>query len=121
MHSESNLHTRLLIRRESLDQSSNATWSQNDKLEREIKKSTAIRCDLHDQLEVACLYRYTVEVATSDGNLLSGTATTTRTDADKSEHLVLTAAGKLQDVPMHEIVHVRVTTPGARFAEIVFP
>ncbi len=79
-----------------------------------------IACDLHDHLEVACLYRYDLEVMLRDGSVTEGTAVTTRTAPDKVEYLVVEQGGERREVPMHEIARIDVSTPGARFDTLRF-
>ncbi len=79
-----------------------------------------IDCALHDHIELACLYRYGLAIHLRDGGRVTGQATTTRTDADKREYLVLTRGGIRLDVPLHEISAIDVLTPGARFASLTF-
>lgn len=86
-----------------------------------MTRPTPIDCNLHDHIEVACLYRYDLEIRLRDGACVAGRAGTTRTGSDKTEYLVLDSGGKQFDVPMHEIAVIDVMTRGARFASLQFP
>ena len=79
---------------------------------------TPIACDLHDHIEVACLYRYELEVHLQDGTTVTGKALTTRTLADKTEQLLLGTVADPTSVPLHDIRRIDVTTPGARFSSL---
>lgn len=48
-----------------------------------------IACDLHDHLEVACVYRYRLQIALTDHTNLVAQARTTLTDSDKTEYLIV--------------------------------
>ena len=85
-----------------------------------MTSQTPIACDLHDHLEVACLYRYDLEVHLRDGTQVSGQAVTTRTDADKTEYLVLETAAGRYEVAMPDLARIDVTTPSARFTTLEF-
>jgi Rho-binding antiterminator len=85
-----------------------------------------VSCDTHDYLEVACLYRYELDLTLRDGTELRGRAVDIRTAVDafegkppgKSEHLVLEGETGRFSVPLSELQDVRVTTPGARFHSV---
>lgn len=78
-----------------------------------------IACDLHDQIEVACLYRYQIEVLQRDGITTSGQALTTRTDSGV-DYLIVSNGSKNHEIPMHQIALITVLTPNARFARLTF-
>lgn len=80
-----------------------------------------IDCTIHDHLEVACLFAYSLEVRTRDGGKLTGRAADTRTVAGGQEFLVLATESGETDISMHEIAEVTVLTPGARFRHLTFP
>ncbi len=79
-----------------------------------------ISCELHDHLELACVFRYVLDVQQKDGTSQIGCAVTTRTDSNSGEHLVLTGAAGEFEVPLLEINSIIVQTPGARFSKLVF-
>ncbi|MEO0345584.1 MAG: Rho-binding antiterminator [Pseudomonadota bacterium] len=79
---------------------------------------TPIACDLHDHIEVACLYRYELEVHLANSSTVTGRALTTQTWPDKTEHLVLGTSEDSKSVSLHEIRRIDVTTPGARFTSL---
>ena len=79
---------------------------------------TPIACDLHDHIEVACLYRYELEIHLQDGTTVTGRGLTTRTRSDKTEHLLLGTTADSTSVPLHEIRRIEVKTPGSRFESL---
>ncbi len=79
--------------------------------------NTPIDCALHDHVEIACLFRYDLEVELRDGRRVRGRARTTRTGADKLEVLVLDGG---QDIRLDRIARLRVLTPNARFDVVDF-
>ncbi len=84
-----------------------------------IGTAIPIDCSLHDYLEVACLYRYDLEVHKKDGSTSVGKVTNTRT-AEKIEYLLVTIDGELVEISMSDIARVVVLTENARFREIDF-
>jgi len=79
-----------------------------------------IACDIHDHVEVACLYGYVLRLQLKDGSIVTGKAITTITLPDKTEVLQLRQGESLTQVPLHEPVHADVLTPNARFSQIKF-
>ena len=79
---------------------------------------TPIACEVHDHIEVACLYRYELEVRLRDGTTVAGRALTTRTLRDKTEQLLLGTMADATAVPLLDIVRIDVTTPGAKFSSL---
>ena len=80
-----------------------------------------IDCELHDSLEVACLYRYKMLVTLVSGTTLRGYAVTTTTQPDKTEMLVLRTEAGDQNVPMHLLRSIEIETKGAKFKSLAFP
>lgn len=52
--------------------------------------SKPIACQLHDTIEVACLYRYRIRLILKDGSVVEGVATDVKSDSEKRELLLLT-------------------------------
>lgn len=75
-----------------------------------------IACNLHDYLEIACLYGYRVKLTLKDGRILEGRAIDTLTSADKREFLALDS----EQVETNQLKKMEVLTPGAKFREILF-
>jgi len=79
-----------------------------------------IDCELHDYIEIACLFRYEVLLTLFNGNSVQGTALTTQTLKNKSEILNMCTGEGVEDVPFHTIAKIDVTTANARFQSINF-
>jgi Rho-binding antiterminator len=50
-----------------------------------------IKCDLHDYIEVACIYKIEVRCIFQDGSHLTGIPLTTKVGKDKKEYLTFNA------------------------------
>lgn len=75
--------------------------------------------DLHDYLEIACLYGYRLRIELTDGRWLTGVALDTRTLASKEEMLLVRSAGKEQALRLDRLRAITPLTPEARFGRIV--
>lgn len=78
-----------------------------------------IACDLHDHLEVACLYGYQLRIVKRDGEVVMAKAKTTRT-ARGAEFLVVETKSDLIEVEMHTIASVEAIGTGLAFTKLVF-
>lgn len=78
-----------------------------------------ISCELHDYLEIACLYGYQIRLTLKNGQLVEGKAIDTLTSTDKREYLVIENEQK-QPIETREIQNLQVLTPNAKFSEVVF-
>lgn len=76
-------------------------------------------CDLHDYVEIACLYRYRLQVTLLDGNIVEAEAVTTRTNPDKQEFLVLDQDSRELNIRLDQIRTIQVLTPSAKFERVV--
>ena len=79
----------------------------------------SVSCDLHDYIEIACLYGYQVKLTLRDSQILEGKAIDTMTTAEKREFLVIDN-GQKQQLELNRIKKLQVLTPNAQFTEIVF-
>ncbi|NWL77441.1 transcriptional antiterminator [Pseudomonas taiwanensis] len=75
-------------------------------------------CDLHDFLEIACLYRYLVKVELVDGGGFEARALTTHTSAEKEEFFVLEVEDGPCSVRMDRLLAITPLEPGARFGRV---
>ncbi|MCQ8179706.1 Rho-binding antiterminator [Methylomonas sp. SURF-1] len=75
-----------------------------------------IACNLHDYLEIACIYGYRVKLTLTDGSVVAGKAVDTVTTADKREYLQLDT----ERVETNRLAKLEVLTPGAKFKEVLF-
>ena len=85
-----------------------------------MNTNTRISCDLHDYVEIACLFSYELRLTLRDGGNVVGNAKDTRTSSDRVEYLILDTDSDRIEIAMREIAHIAVLTPGARFNEVSF-
>ncbi|AKJ98891.1 Rho-binding antiterminator [Pseudomonas sp. WP18] len=78
-----------------------------------------LNCDLHDYLEIACLYGYTLDIELTDGQRLNARAITTRTAPTREEFLdVETADGRLE-IRLDQLLAITPLDHSARFGRVV--
>ena len=84
-------------------------------------------CDLHDYLELACMYRYLVRVTLKNGVCYTGIAIDIRTLKDNSTKTeVLMLENHQRDVNFdgtvstHQLQKLEVLTENAKFSEVMF-
>ena len=72
-----------------------------------------LSCDLHDYIEIVCLYQYPLKLTLSSGAVLTGTARTTNYNDKRQECLLLQQQETEQQVLLEEIalLEVRVQNP----------
>ena len=76
-------------------------------------------CDLHDYLEIACMYGYQVRLTLNNLQILEGKAIDTLTTTDKREYLVIDN-GQKQQIELNQLKKMQVLTANARFTEVDF-
>ncbi len=81
---------------------------------------TPIDCNLYDYVEIACMYRYPVRAATTDGRILTGIASDTMVDADKVEYLELLVDGERDRLRLDRIASFEPLVENARFGKVRF-
>lgn len=86
-----------------------------------------LKCDLHDYLEIACMYRISVEIETVDDQSLIGIPQTTKVGAERVEQLVFLAttnesnsSDELLDIPVLSIATMTALTENPHFDKISF-
>ncbi|SJM92666.1 Modulator of Rho-dependent transcription termination [Crenothrix polyspora] len=77
-----------------------------------------ISCDLHDYIEIACLYGYQVKLTLKNQQSIEGKAVDIIT-ADKREYLLIDN-GEHQRIELTELAKMQVLTPNAQFTEMIF-
>jgi len=85
--------------------------------------NSIISCDLHDYLEIACMYGYQVQLTLNDQQIIEGKAIDTMTTDDKREFLVIDldhGHGSKKQVELNQIRKMQVLTPDAKFSEVIF-
>jgi Rho-binding antiterminator len=72
-----------------------------------------LQCDLHDYIEIVCLYHYPLQLTLRSGAVLNGTALTTGYNNNRQECLVITQNDGEQQVVLEDIalLEVRVANP----------
>ncbi len=79
----------------------------------------SVSCELHDYLEIACLYGYRLRLTLKDRQIIEGKAIDTLTTAEKREYLVIDIGEKKQ-VELDQLAKLQVLTPNAKFKEVTF-
>lgn len=79
-----------------------------------------IDCDLHDYLEIACLYRYMLRIELVDGTCFDARALTTCSTEDKAEYLVVQKGDNQQKIRLDYLSAITVLTAGATFSSVIF-
>ncbi len=82
-----------------------------------------MHCDLHDYLEIACLFHYQVEITLTTGIVILGQATTTLTEKQQQEFLIFLPADKQQSemkIPLNQLSKLSVMDEQAKFKQIDF-
>jgi Rho-binding antiterminator len=79
-----------------------------------------ISCQLHDYIEIACVYRLKVKATLADDSSQQGTAVDTRTTADKKEYLVLETETGSQQVELEQLKTLKAIESTPHFDEVTF-
>ena len=79
-----------------------------------------IDCDLHDYLEIACMYHYWLHIELTDGTCFDAKALTTCTTVEKEEFLVVEQSENQQKIRLDCLSAITALTPGATFSTVSF-
>jgi Rho-binding antiterminator len=79
-----------------------------------------LNCDLHDYIEIVCLYQYPLKLTLSSGAVLSGTALTTRYNDQRQECLVIKQNDSELPVLLEEITLLEVTVANPHLQQVRF-
>lgn len=79
----------------------------------------SIACDLHDYLEIACMYHYQIRLVLKDGSSMIGKAIDTITK-DKREYLLIDDSDETRQVELIQLKKLEVLTANAQFKDVVF-
>jgi Rho-binding antiterminator len=85
--------------------------------------NSIISCDLHDYLEITCMYGYQIQLMLNDQQIIEGKAIDTMTTDDKREFLVIVldhGHGPKKQIELNQIRKMQVLTPNAKFSEVTF-
>ncbi len=78
-----------------------------------------ISCELHDFIEIACMYGYQVQLTLKDNQTLEGKAVDIKTSKEKREYLIINN-GQEQQVELTQLTKMSVLTQNAQFKEVNF-
>ncbi len=82
-----------------------------------------LSCDLHDYLEIACMFQYQVGITLKSGEVITGQAADVKTLPGKKEILLVKAASSSSapiEIDITSMSHLKVLTPNARFEQVSF-
>ncbi|PAJ74709.1 hypothetical protein CJF42_09105 [Pseudoalteromonas sp. NBT06-2] len=81
-----------------------------------------LKCDLHDYLEIACIYKITVELTLKNGVHIVGTPITTGVNKESGEYLVVQIKHGVEDVsiPLLSLQSMRAISSNSHFDKIEF-
>ena len=79
-----------------------------------------INCELHDYLEIACLYGYRVKLTLKDQKIIEGKAFDVLTTAEKHEYLIIDSGQEQRQIESKQLSKMQVLTANALFKEVVF-
>ncbi len=80
---------------------------------------TAIRCELYDYLELACVYNYDIEASLTDGTIIEGRAQTLEI-ADGAEYLLIVDANSKHHIRLDRLRMLTVKSPDRTFDSVSF-
>lgn len=83
-------------------------------------QTSPIACELHDYIEIVCLYAYRVQLKLRDGQVIEGDAQDTFTSEDKREYLIVNNNGQSQQVELSQLSKLQVLTANAKFRQVTF-
>jgi Rho-binding antiterminator len=78
-----------------------------------------ISCELHDFVEVACMYGYQVRLTLKNNQVIEGKAIDIVTSPEKQEYLVIEGDTR-QHIDLTELAKMQVLSPNAKFNEVRF-
>lgn len=80
----------------------------------------SMSCELHDYLEIACMYGYRVQLTLKNHQTLEGKALDTLTTAEKREYLVIGNGHEQSRIELNQLAKMQVLSPNAKFKEVSF-
>ncbi|VUD64483.1 hypothetical protein TDB9533_03327 [Thalassocella blandensis] len=81
-----------------------------------------ISCDLHDYIEIACMYKIPVSLTLKDGRVLSGKPITTTFNRAKEECILFFhfSSEEEEHIPLYLLEIMASITPNVHFNTVVF-
>ncbi|BDX07526.1 Rho-binding antiterminator [Planctobacterium marinum] len=77
-----------------------------------------LSCDLHDYLEIICMFHYEVSITLKNDTDIDGKALDVGLNAERQEVLTLESKSGIEAVLVEQIKLIEVLTPGARFKQV---
>jgi len=81
---------------------------------------STISCELHDFIEIACMYGYRVKLTLKEQQTIEGKALDIVTNADKREYLVVDTGQDKQKIELLRLDKMQTLTPNAVFKVVTF-
>ncbi|PSJ17395.1 Rho-binding antiterminator [Nitrosomonas supralitoralis] len=78
-----------------------------------------ISCELHDFVEVACMYHYQLKLILKNEQMIEGTAIDIVNTPEMQECLIIDNDSRIQ-IELTQLVRMEVLTPNAKFREVIF-
>lgn len=78
-----------------------------------------ISCELHDFVEVVCMYNYRLKLFLKDGQVIEGKAIDIVNTPERRECLVIDGDTR-QQIDLTRLSKMEVLTPNAKFREVIF-
>lgn len=79
----------------------------------------AISCELHDFVEVACMYGYQLKLFLKNNQVIEGKAIDIVNSPERRECLVIENDSR-QQIELTQLARMQILTPNAKFNEVVF-
>ena len=81
-----------------------------------------INCDLHDYLEIACVYKIQVHLTLTNGECYNGVPVATRVNAQREECLqfLLDSGNEPIDIPFYMLEKMNAIAPSIHFSTVTF-
>jgi len=77
-----------------------------------------IRCDIHDYIEIACLYKIEISLTLTSGEEVTGVASTTIIDARKQECIVIERGDESASIVLDTIKTMTAVTANPHFTSV---
>lgn len=78
-----------------------------------------LHCDLHDFLEIACLYGYTLDIELTDGQCPTARAIITQTASTREEFLEVETTDGRQEIRLDQLSEITPLDKNAKFGRVV--
>jgi len=81
-----------------------------------------LNCDLHDYLEIACLFKFTVELTVDNNERYIGIPISTRVHSDSAEYLdfTLDKSTKKISIPLLSLQRMTALSYNPHFSSVLF-